>query len=151
MQNMNKKGLAQVVTVMSLILLTTVATIIIATQVTNLLNRSGVQLSADINCLDYQSSLVVQIRKACYNIEDSYIELSLERKISSLDIPKIDFAIEVDGERERYTTQNCLNCNVLNVGATKTYYIPWEDFEEGKAIVHIDSCRLDEMEIKESC
>jgi hypothetical protein len=149
MFGMNKKGLAEVVGVIALILITATASVIIAVNVNKVLFNSEIQLSSQSTCLDWQRNLVIQMNSACYNSESGDIELILTRKVSSLEIPLLDFAINSGSDSESYRCGNsCGNCNVLGIGATKTYYFASEEVQKGKAVVHIDGCQLDEKEIR---
>jgi len=60
---MNKKGLADIVAAISLILLTTVVAIMVAGFVNKTLFVSELKLSEDFSCLDYQTTLALEIKK----------------------------------------------------------------------------------------
>lgn len=150
MRTMNRKGLANIIAMISLILITTIAAVTVSVSVDNFFASSETQLSSDFSCLDLQSSSVVQIKKACYNAEDGDVELTLERKVSSLDIPQLDFTINGESSESYSCSNSCGNCNVLGLGASKTYYFESEA-DSGEVIVHVAGCQLDSAEIRGSC
>jgi len=148
-RKLGKKGLAEVIGAIALILITSAAAVLIAGHVNEVLLSSEIQLSSQSTCLDWQSNLVVKMNSACYNSESGDLELVLTRKVTSLEVSQLDFAISSESDSESYSCGNsCGNCNVLGLGATKTYYFASEDNIGGRAIVHIDGCRLDEQEIR---
>ena len=152
MYSLNKKGLADIITAITLIMFSTIAAVMLAGFANNLLFSSEVQLSSEYNCLDYQTALSARIIKACYNVEKKDIELDIETKVSGPKITQLDFTIIKDGESIGYSCSNaCGNCEVQNAGSTKTYYFTSENFESGKAIAHVSGCRLDEKDIQLGC
>jgi hypothetical protein len=148
MYTMNKKGLASIVAMISLILITSIATVMVSKVVFDSLREDGVFLSEGVNCLELQTAGVIEIQRACKRI-DGGVELMVERKLSSLEVPYLDFTFNRDEGSSSYNCgYSCGNCELLNEGSTKRYY-----FEDSgvQAIAHVGSCILDNIDIVGEC
>ncbi|MBS3099330.1 hypothetical protein J4462_03900 [Candidatus Pacearchaeota archaeon] len=152
MQNLirNKRGVAEVVATVSLVLLTTVAAIILAGEMKGFVNKE--RLAPEFNCLDYQTSQTFSIIKACYDVGLGDVLIDVQRKINSIDILELDFTINTESGGESFSCGlDCGNCEVQGIGEKKKYYLSVNNFEEGKVVLHVAGCRLAEAEITGRC
>lgn len=147
---MNKKGVAEVVGVVLLVMLTTTAAVVIAGYINEMLYDSGVQLAEGIDCLDYQTSLALQIERACYDAEKGEVQVEVDRELSNLEVPLLDFVIYSESGSSSFSCgSSCGNCQILGTGS-KIYYFDMENVQEQESVtLHIGECVLDEQTIRE--
>ena len=151
MQNlkMNKKGLGEIVAVVTLVLITTVAALIVSSYVSKLVNPE-MSLAPQYSCIEMQTALDFGIRDACYNSATGKIEVALKREISSLEFNSLEFTINSPTESSSWSCgAECGNCVIQDIGDVKKYYFaPENSGEQNKVILRVGSCVLDEREIR---
>ncbi|MFH1425622.1 MAG: hypothetical protein ABIG28_02750 [archaeon] len=155
---MNKRGLAEVIGAISLIMIATVAAVMVAGYMNNFFFSTEVMFSSSASCLEMQTSLTAEIKNACYNSETGDVEVRVARKLSSIEIYELGF--NVAGENYNCGI-DCSVCELLENGETKSYYFEMGDYgAEGsggagiigeKVILHVGGCVLDEAEIRGEC
>jgi hypothetical protein len=148
MQKMNKKALANVVVLSLLIMLSVVAATILGVFVKNLVNQAN--LSPQINCIENQAENLIEIENACLNQETNELELTLKRNTQETELISLDFSVLSQGQSTEWCCgKDCANCDIQNLGETKTYYLSMQTLNPESITVSIDSCLLDEKEIQD--
>lgn len=114
----NKRGLSEIVTVVLILTLTILAVTILASVVIKI--AKAPKLSPEYNCLDVKIKNLVTIESSCYNQNTQDIQVSLKRNLQNLEIKNIGFIIN----NQEYICGNfCGNCNIVSNGNSETYYI----------------------------
>ena len=70
------------------------------------------------------------------------VELTLSRKLNDIELSSISFKISApEGESEWLCSSLCGDCDLLDAGETKKYYL-FSDSKPDKIIIGADSCQL---------
>jgi len=150
MYYMNKKGLAGVVAMVALILITTASAVIVANFMTSFLGDSEIYYSSATSCLELQSGGTIDITGGCYNSLTGDIEIEIERRVDNVEVYTLDITLNGDSVSETYSCgYSCGNCVMPTLGEKKTYY--FEQSGVKQVIVHTDNCVLDKLDITREC
>lgn len=120
---MNKKALSQVVATVLIVMLSIIAASTIGYIVIDLAKAPS--LSPQASCLDISLLKPVKIESACYNNKTSEIELKMSRSMENLEISSLSFMFssQAGSSKKWLCSSDCANCNVLQKGETKIYYL----------------------------
>src|SRR3989344_1590316 len=119
MQNMNNKALSSVISAVIMILISLTAIVLLSSYVIK-----TVSLSPQASCTEIQISEPLQVVKACYNANSKDVELTLSRKLNDIELSSISFKISApEGESEWLCSSLCGDCDLLDAGETKKYYL----------------------------
>ena len=124
MQNLNKKGLSDIISTVLIILLSISLVFILSNSIVNLLNNPS--LSPDTSCPILQFKSIVKMQKVCYDKNLGDILVTVQRSNDeNLLVNSMEFIIEKDsGETNSFSCGNqCGTCKLPNVGKTTTYYL----------------------------
>ncbi|NCN98933.1 hypothetical protein COU62_04175 [Candidatus Pacearchaeota archaeon CG10_big_fil_rev_8_21_14_0_10_35_219] len=150
MPSVNKKGLAEVITVVLIITITLAAVAIFYASFMNPVN----QLSPAVDCATKAFSSAVTVEKACYNPTTEEIEVQLIRKLQNVEITQIKFTATNEQDSESWgcgSAYTCNFCKVISSGQTKTYFLNDAQLDDYTSIsITIDGCPLDAKPV-ESC
>lgn len=144
-----KKGMSDIVVSILLVVLSLIAVSLLWVYVSDLAKE--IELGPAFSCLEMQLNPVVRLQKACYNSETGDIELRVLRIRNNLNLKNIYFVINGD-EVESKTFrcgEDCLECDVLEEGRGKNYYVNGESGDVGgNVVLRIFGCGVDEKEIE---
>ncbi|MCH7567819.1 MAG: hypothetical protein IIA87_00185 [Nanoarchaeota archaeon] len=147
----NKKGIAEVIGVVFIILISIVSAGILYSSI----NTVTEQLSPAFSCTDIKIQHPTTIEKACYNKETNELEVTIERTITSnIEINSIGFVTSSDTNSLEFLCGfSCGgNCVIPDAGETKTYYFDVEGLTNPKTlIISINDCTLESKEILPAC
>ena len=133
MSSLNKKGMAEIVQIMSLIVLSIIAISLVWSYVADIGNLLGKQLSPVVDCLSQTSRIV----SACKNPEGK-IEVTLNNALTD-DIAKIN--IIGDNGYKAVCGLSCGTC-ILQQSGEKTVFLDNSDLQEGnKIFLTVDKCQ----------
>jgi hypothetical protein len=154
-QNMNciirkksKKSLSEIITLIILILVSMVAMIVIY----QFINKEATSLSPENSCAEFSINKILELNKVCYNENTGDIEAEISRYDSNINIDKIGFMLDSNSETKKWECclDNCDNCQILNPGETKTYYMSLNEFNpNSKLLIYSSSCLISEKKIEE--
>lgn len=143
---LNKKGTADLLGTVILVLLGLSLIAIISLTIFNFIQQPT--LSPEYSCPILQSKNILEIRSVCYNQETSNIETRIARTTDeSIEIDSIQFILNDNIET---TTQHCGNtcggCKLMQPGNTRTYSL--EGNEDQKTIsLRFNNCILETRNI----
>lgn len=127
MQNLNKKGLTQVVSILIVTLFSISAVSLLAYSVFVL--SDGVSNSPAISCLQMQANFPVSIENVCYSKDTREVEVILRRNLDDrLSINKLNFVVS-GNKAEQWMCGDGCSCNVVSPGGEKKYYFSVSDFD----------------------
>jgi len=137
MQNMNKKGLSNIIANVLIILLVISAIATLSTSIFNLVDSPA--LSPEKSCPILLSKKIIEVREACYNQETQETIITIQRN-DKTQIESLSFILN----QESYTCGNaCNTCNILQEGIKK-YYFPLESEEVS---VVVNNCLIETKKI----
>ncbi len=148
MQNMNRKGIGNIIAIMVLTLLTIVATYSMYLYVHKILTDSEAQLAPQFNCLQMQTSLPAELISACYDSQKKEIQVRLKKRLSNYDVPQIDFiSYSESGKTEKWSCGlSCSECVLPSIENTKTlYFLPEET--PNKLDIFYGECKIDSITV----
>jgi hypothetical protein len=140
MHTLNKLAMGNLLSTISIVLLTIIATSLIGVYTNQVLNQAS--LSPQLSCIEMQSSSLLKIQRACYNVQSKDIEATLKRSIKDTFLPSLTFTTD---SNSWFCSDSCGNCEILEIGNTKTYFLASE--RTNSLAVHVDGCVLDSREI----
>jgi|GEM_PF-2943009 len=147
MQTLNKRGLAEVVLIVLIIMLSIASITIFSAAFLTPIN----QLSPEISCTEMKIEQILDLKKACFDSENNQIRVTIERSFDDIEINKINFRVASNQIQEEWCCggSSCLQCLIQSPGATKTYILPRTFTEEQDLlIIETEQCLLDSIEIK---
>lgn len=144
-----RKGMANILAVLLLILLGIAAVILLGFYIYKTLNNPV--LAPAFNCLELQLERKISLQGACYDSEKGDVVLNVRRLGDGLQVDRIYFVLGLeDGRRKRYCCGGeCESCDILEDGSSEDYYLEGEGLEREVAL-EVFGCEIDEKEIK-SC
>lgn len=144
----NKRGLSSVVGVVLIIFLSAISITLIGLEINKMIQSPS--FSPKVNCLEYQSQKVVNIRTVCYSDLNKEIVLSLQRK-EGYEVEGISF---VYSQGETYKSwicdgKTCGGCKMPEAGSVKNYFLTGIASlpENSKLTVIVDNCEVDSKKI----
>jgi len=146
MQNLNRKGMSEVVVTVVLLLITLSSIALAGYSVLNLIKKQNLQTSPKYNCLDITTKFTppIQIVKTCIN-QNNEIEALIRRSTEEITITTLSFKI---GEEIWTCSDVCNNCEIPLPGSSKKYYLAPEKNTEGKTLeVYIEKCLIDKIKV----
>ncbi|MEK6856316.1 MAG: hypothetical protein AABX66_04125 [Nanoarchaeota archaeon] len=123
MQNINKKGISNVVATVLIILVSVIAISAVYVSLKPALTAS---LSPAISCLDLKLNSLLEVQSACFNNNTKKIEISIGSMTNLNGVNSIDFGLDENG----YTVYNWIcggSCSSCQFEGNK-YYLPIEGF-----------------------
>ncbi|MCU0642590.1 MAG: hypothetical protein MUF61_03400, partial [archaeon] len=89
---------------------------------------------------------------ACYT-PDNEIKLKISRTMDNIGLSSIDFSLENNGKTRRWLcSDNCRNCQILQVGETKFYYLSVnEPINNAAVTLSAGECVIERKEITNPC
>lgn len=143
MQNINKKGLSQIISVMLIIGLSLASISVLWVTIKELTNPDI--LLSEQTCLDYKINQPFSIIKACYNESSKELELNLEKKFDS-EIKNIEFVVYDSQESSKYKCgESCNNCKLPST--KRIYYFSLEQQPEKVSLVLEGNCVIETREV----
>jgi len=139
---MNKKAMSQVIAVLLIVLLSLIAVTTVWGVFKSITERT--QLAPEFECTQLSANMPIRITDACYNPLTQDAEITLSRKLDTLDIKKINFII--GSNTWCCGLPECSQCQILETGE-KIYYFDYETSPSSVALM-IDKCFIEEKEIK---
>ena len=145
MQNLNKKALSEIVANILMILLSITLIALVSSSIFSLVKNPN--LSPGTSCPIIQFNQPIKIDSVCYNEEKQEVELTLSRNSDEkIKIESLKFIISDNSASESFScSSSCGNCEILNNGEKKTYYI--NTLNNKKASLIANNCILEEKEI----
>jgi hypothetical protein len=143
MQNLNKKGLSQIVTMVIFIVMVMASIALIGGAVLKLTDKTD--LAPFTNCLNLQRNpSTIQT----VDFKEGFLEVNVKRSID--EIYSLDFILETPRGSERYScSQSCGgHCNLQGPNQEKTFYFPTQEGEvtEVKLLAN-GNCELHERKL----
>ena len=133
MQNLNKKGISEIVQITSIIALSIIAITMIWGYVSYLSNIASNQLSPTVDCLQLQT----RITSACINSEGN-IEVTINKAITDK-ITRVNLV--GDNNFKASCGESCSTC-LLQESDSKKIFLENSNLQEGNKIyLTTDSCR----------
>src|SRR3989338_1138117 len=149
--NKNKKALSDVVSTILLVSVSIFLFTVAALTINQLLNEPA--LSPAQSCAEINLRGIIQIKSACYNDQTREIEVFLVRSLSNSDIGSLDFVLNTNTDSKSWTcnSNTCGNCDVLNAGEQKRYYLSVQELGGRPTIsVAMPNCLLETVNVIES-
>ena len=145
-QLQNKKAMAESVATFALIIIAIVAVGFAGHGIFKLLTLGDIQSSPTYTCLDLTSgfSNPIQLTKTCINPKGG-IEATVKRNNEDLQINSISFTLQ----DESWTCkEGCDNCDILEPGTSKTYYLTPDENPLGKTLkFYVRSCEINKRKV----
>jgi len=139
----NKKGVGNVIAMVSLVLMGILAVATVGTYVNVFIERSGSQLAPVISCIEMSGAL--DVRAACQDLEGR-TRVTVQRNLRDFDLSRIEFIVTSGQDKTAlHCGESCGDCFVQGIGATKEYFLNVGGGE--KVEVYVGACKLDEKEI----
>jgi len=140
-QLQNKRAMAESVATFAMIILAIAAISLAGFSTMKLLTLGDVQSSPTYTCLDLTSgfSNPIQLTKACLNPKGD-IEATVKRSNEDLQINSLSFTLQ----DESWTCkEGCDNCDILEPGTSKTYYLKPDQNPLGKTLkFYVGGCEI---------
>jgi hypothetical protein len=124
MHKIKTKGVSNVLATLLITLLSILAVSLLAVAVNNVVYQA--RFSPKFTCAEVEIASPIQIQKACYNVAEKELEITLKRSIDNLDMDIIDFSLSGIESSDWCCGSNCNKCNIPEQAETKTYYFPVE-------------------------
>ncbi len=147
MQDLNKKAASESLVTVVLIILALASVSLAGYSILNLVRAGDIRASPNYNCLDLTTRITkpIQATRACFNT-DSEIEILIRRSSENINIQSLSFVIE--DETWRCSEICAENCEVLQEGTSKSYYLTPDQNPIDKTLeVYVGSCLIDEIRI----
>ncbi len=146
MQNLNKKGVSTLVSVVMMIVISLSLGVAFGSFVTGFIRTS---LSPEVaTCTQFNINIPLKIRGACINQQTNQIEITLERQFSDQKVNSIEFMVTTSQETLQWQcSQSCTDCSILNEGETKTYYLSQQIQGNARIVVKANGCAVDSADI----
>lgn len=151
MQNIkNKKGLSDVIAVVSLILIGIVAIGIVSVYVLDFASKPD--LSPTINCLDLQTNQHLSLKSQCYDYSKKEAVIELFRSAQLEELNEINVVLKSESKDSKWVIGgNCEGCLLVEKGGSKKYYFDLKDEHKPESVeIYIGDCRLD-SKLFDSC
>lgn len=151
MSNINKKGLSSVISTLVIILVAICAISIIALYLNSTITKPF--LSPENNCLNSKLNPSLSIKDICYNDKTKDLEIKINRNLNDKSISQIIFTINSNSGTKNWQCSNsCGDCDILDKGSTKTYYLALDSLENQTSIsLGENSCLLETKNIETVC
>lgn len=146
--NLNKKALNSIVTTLLLAGISIAAVAILIPMINNIVKSP--MLSPGIQCNEINSQQILKIEDVCYN-DEKEIRVKITRSIHNINIPSITFSLNNNQKLEKWIccSDECNNCNILNAGETKIYYLTSnEPIKDATISILTENCFIQKKEIK---
>lgn len=149
----NKKAISQVIITVFLIMISVTAITILGILVNKTIKNA--QFSPQVSCLEMQTSLqpVIKIEKVCYNNNSNDAEITIRRNVDDkMQINSLIFILDSNLGRNSFSCGNsCGNCQILNLGSKKTYYLNNlknnQEQKLTKVTIKVDNCIIETKSI----
>lgn len=142
--NMNKKGLSEIVSTIMIILIAILALTVLSTLVIKI--AKAPQLAPEYNCLNSKFNQQLKIESTCYNQEQSQIEIKVKRNLQDQQLDTIGFVTD-NNQQFECGGNSCSTCNILQQGNTITYYLITNNQPE-RITIQANSCILETKSIQ---
>lgn len=117
----NKKGVAEIITTVLMILLSITAIFMLSSLFTNFYKE--INLSPKTNCITLKIDTPIRINKACYNSVTENIEISLS-KLADVHINDIKFILSKKEESKIWSCgSGCDTCSIIENGESRKYFL----------------------------
>jgi hypothetical protein len=148
---LGRKGISTVVAATIMILVSIIAIMLLWTPLKNLIEKP--LLSPQLSCAEMKLIPLLKIESACFDEKSAEIKLKIRRSLDSTEIPAIKFALASDGKTENWEcSRNCGNCEILQPGETRFYYLPAEKLSQGASLaLYVEECAIDIKDVSASC
>lgn len=145
MQNLNKKGVSNMVGTIVLMVLVVSFIAVLSTSIISLINQ--ISLAPESLCPILKSKNLVKIQDVCYNDLTKDLEVIVQRNNDkSIFLENIEF-ITNNGESETWQCGNsCNTCNLPTLGTTRKYFFESSDGKKSITL-RANNCLLEEKEI----
>ncbi|MBI2451562.1 hypothetical protein HYV50_00620 [Candidatus Pacearchaeota archaeon] len=148
-EKLNKKGLAEIVITLSLVLIIIAAAFLLYN---TLIKPIGTKtLSPEFNCIDLQIKNPITINNVCFSQETNETEATLTRSSENININSLTFIISYENSESSWICENtnsCPGCEILAPGTTKTYFFSEESSKNPKTLsLYYYTCKLGEKNI----
>ncbi|NCO11583.1 hypothetical protein CO038_01305 [Candidatus Pacearchaeota archaeon CG_4_9_14_0_2_um_filter_39_13] len=145
---MNKKGMAEVILVVLIILLSIASITIFSAAILG----PARQLSPQLSCTELRIQQPLEIRMACFDQDSGEIRATIQRSLNDVEISKIIFrGIGSEGALEEWCCggSTCSECIIQERGATKTYTLEEVRMQSPETlIIEVDQCVLQSSEVE---
>lgn len=142
MRSLNKKAMGETVSTFVLIVVAVGAAGLTFYSLNELFTLD-LQSSPALSCTQLELSKPIILRNVCLN-EQGEIEVLLQRSTDDINIGSITFATE---EKTWTCSETCSDCNVLEKGRSKIYYLSPEQ-DTSKLELYVGTCLIGERTIQ---
>ncbi len=148
MQSLNKKGVSEVVTTSTLIVIALASVALASYSIFDLIKIGNLQSSPTYNCLDLTTRLTPPIRlaKACIN-QNGEIEALLQRSTENIQISSFSFVLPE--ETWACSQETCSeSCEILPPGTSRNYFLSPQSSPEDKILeIYVGTCKITEVRL----
>lgn len=148
MQSLNKKGVAETLTTLVLVVIALASVTLAGYSILNLVRAGNIQASPTFNCLQLQTQFppAIKLARACYNSQTNKLEALVQR--NSLETNILSLSFTMDAETWTCSKETCNNCVILESGTSQVYYLKPDKTPIGKNLeIYIGSCKIDDIKI----
>ncbi len=147
MQNMNNKGLSDIVAAVLLIMIGVAAVFMVYVFVKDNVSDLNSQLSPIVSCLELQEN-PFEILDAVYLEDEGKIEATIRRPSTDQYVESIEFSFSGDGDDINYMCGPTCGgaCNIQEAGQVKTFYFklqPGDTIPERMTLLVNRNCEVD--------
>ena len=152
MQNMNKKGMAEIVTTLLLVAITITSVTLAGASIYKVLNQANPLESPEYACLDLQllQEKPVSITSACLNQQTSEVEIKVKRSALFEGLASsIKFEFSSTIPESTWTCDNsCDSCVLPEKGQAKTYFFTLENPQSLDNVnLYLNDCPIDKRSL----
>lgn len=142
----DKKGVAEIITTVLIILLSITAISMLSLLFTNFYKE--IDLSPKTSCIFLKIDIPIRINKACYNSVTEDIEISLS-KLADIDINDIKFILSKEKESKIWSCgSGCDTCSIIKNGESRKYFLSVVGLEKQERVaISSSECIFTEKEI----
>lgn len=145
---MNRKGLAEVILLVLIILLSLAAVTIFSA---SLLGPAR-QLSPQFSCTELRLNQPFQLEESCFDQEKGKINAKVKKSFSGSGIDELTFkASNSNGELEEWScgADQCSQCIVQQEGSVKAYTLPGLTMADPTLLIlEVGECTLNSVDLK---